>query len=98
MNDRDEQIRARAYEIWENEGRPEGRSAEHWRMAADEFASVDTAGQPKASRRAPTSRSKKPVADSTPADQVAAAPTGRTAGKDTAKQPRKPTARKAPKT
>jgi hypothetical protein len=33
----DEQIRQRAYEIWEREGRPEGREAEHWRMAADEL-------------------------------------------------------------
>jgi hypothetical protein len=33
----DEQIRQRAYEIWEREGRPDGREAEHWRMAADEL-------------------------------------------------------------
>ena len=26
-------IRRRAYEIWEEEGRPEGREAEHWEMA-----------------------------------------------------------------
>src|SRR5690606_915183 len=29
--DSDELIRNRAYEIWEAEGRPDGRSAEHWR-------------------------------------------------------------------
>jgi hypothetical protein len=34
----DEQIRRRAYEIWEREGRPEGRESEHWRMAVDELA------------------------------------------------------------
>jgi hypothetical protein len=28
-----EQIAALAYHIWEEEGRPEGRSAEHWREA-----------------------------------------------------------------
>lgn len=28
--------RARAYAIWEREGRPEGRQDEHWREAADE--------------------------------------------------------------
>jgi hypothetical protein len=33
----DEQIRQRAYEIWEREGRPDGREAEHWRLAADEL-------------------------------------------------------------
>jgi hypothetical protein len=26
-------IRLRAYEIWEEEGRPDGRSEEHWMMA-----------------------------------------------------------------
>jgi hypothetical protein len=35
--ERDEQIRQRAYEIWEREGRPHGRDEEHWRMAVDEL-------------------------------------------------------------
>ncbi len=29
----DNRIRERAYEIWEQEGRPEGRHAEHWERA-----------------------------------------------------------------
>lgn len=33
----DEKIRQRAYEIWEREGRPEGREAEHWHKAAEEL-------------------------------------------------------------
>lgn len=34
--DRKEQrIRARAYRIWEEEGRPEGREREHWDMASE---------------------------------------------------------------
>lgn len=36
-----EQIRRRAYEIWEREGRPEGREAEHWRRAAEELAASE---------------------------------------------------------
>jgi hypothetical protein len=28
-----EMIRARAYQIWEQEGRPEGRDLEHWKEA-----------------------------------------------------------------
>lgn len=32
----EETIRRRAHEIWEGEGRPEGRAAEHWRRAAAE--------------------------------------------------------------
>ena len=30
-------IRARAHKIWEDEGRPEGRSDSHWRQAQDEL-------------------------------------------------------------
>jgi hypothetical protein len=36
-SDMDEQIRARAYQIWEEEGRPHGRHDEHWRRAAEEL-------------------------------------------------------------
>jgi hypothetical protein len=34
----DEQIRLRAYQIWEAEGRPEGRDEEHWHQASDEVS------------------------------------------------------------
>ena len=37
-NDLQQRIRERAYEIWENEGCPEGRGAEHWEQACAEFA------------------------------------------------------------
>jgi predicted extracellular nuclease len=33
----DDDIRWRAYQIWEEEGRPEGREVEHWQRAADEL-------------------------------------------------------------
>ena len=36
-NDRDEQIRRRAHEIWESEGRPHGRDEEHWQRACEEI-------------------------------------------------------------
>jgi hypothetical protein len=39
-------IQMRAYAIWENEGRPEGKHLEHWRMAAREVAV--TVAMPKA--------------------------------------------------
>ncbi len=38
----EEDIRARAYEIWEGEGRPEGQHLEHWRRAKDEVAAPET--------------------------------------------------------
>jgi hypothetical protein len=35
----DEIVRARAYALWESEGRPFGRDAEHWRMSEEEARS-----------------------------------------------------------
>ncbi|HLH11671.1 MAG TPA: DUF2934 domain-containing protein [Methylovirgula sp.] len=32
-----EQVRTRAYEIWDHEGRPEGRALDHWDAALKEF-------------------------------------------------------------
>lgn len=34
---REEAIRARAHQLWEDEGRPEGREREHWEAAEREF-------------------------------------------------------------
>lgn len=42
--DTTERIRRRAYEIWEREGRPDGREREHWAMAAEEIEREDRAG------------------------------------------------------
>ncbi|MBB2673678.1 UNVERIFIED_ORG: hypothetical protein GGE44_003247 [Rhizobium esperanzae] len=39
--DKHEQIRRRAYEIWEAEGRPEGADLRHWMQARDELAGED---------------------------------------------------------
>lgn len=62
----EEAIRRRAHEIWEREGRPEGREAEHWERARAELAAgsggeaggagadrVDQAGGRGAERQAP---------------------------------------------
>lgn len=37
--DNDERIRQRAHAIWESEGRPEGRDADHWTRAQEELKS-----------------------------------------------------------
>lgn len=42
----DERIRERAYQIWEAEGRPEGREAEHWKQASDDVTHFDKPGNP----------------------------------------------------
>ena len=36
--DRETRIRKRAYEIWEAEGRPNGREREHWEQATGEVS------------------------------------------------------------
>jgi hypothetical protein len=38
---REERIRARAHQIWEEEGRPEGRSDAHWERATIEVGLQD---------------------------------------------------------
>ena len=47
---RDDNIRAKAYELWEQAGRPEGQEAEHWaeaeRLVDAEGASTDEAKAP----------------------------------------------------
>ncbi len=37
MGDREERIRQRAYGIWQEEGEPHGRAAEHWHRAEREL-------------------------------------------------------------
>ena len=37
-DDRNERVRRRAYEIWEERGRPEGSHAEHWEQAERELS------------------------------------------------------------
>lgn len=35
MSDKHEWIAARAYRLWEQDGRPDGRDHEHWQQASD---------------------------------------------------------------
>ncbi|MDF2797923.1 MAG: hypothetical protein K0R85_667 [Devosia sp.] len=35
---KDGRTRERAYQLWEQEGRPEGRHEDHWHQASQEFA------------------------------------------------------------
>ena len=41
MDDRNEKIRKRAHEIWEEEGRPEGREYSHWLRARADIQAED---------------------------------------------------------
>lgn len=44
-NEVEERVRQRAHEIWEREGRPEGRNLEHWERAKEEIAIEDNLSQ-----------------------------------------------------
>jgi hypothetical protein len=41
MNSNEEIIRKLAHDIWEAEGRPEGRASEHWERAAKQAAEAN---------------------------------------------------------
>jgi Protein of unknown function (DUF2934) len=53
-------IRARAYEIWEQEGRPEGRHDLHWQRAYEAIVNVETVA-PAAKQPVKAARAKAPA-------------------------------------
>ena len=60
MKDRTRRIEERAHSLWEMEGRPHGRDAQHWQQAERE---IDTEDAAKASAAADmTTRGRKPTA------------------------------------
>lgn len=44
MSDLEDRIRQRAYELWEAEGRPDGRDADHWERARRQVMEQDGEG------------------------------------------------------
>lgn len=45
IDDVEKRVQQRAYEIWEREGCPEGREADHWALAKEEIAIEDNQSQ-----------------------------------------------------
>jgi hypothetical protein len=62
MASSEDRIRQRAYEIWEQEGRPHGEDMKHWLQAFQEIAASADAGEQPVKK----SRSKKAVAADLP--------------------------------
>jgi hypothetical protein len=56
MEDRVERVRSRASEIWEREGRPEGRALDHWLEAETQILSEDSTGGDKSGESSATDR------------------------------------------
>ncbi len=84
---REQTIRDVAYAIWEAEGKPQGRDAQHWRMAEERVAA--SAGQEAGVKaKAPTKRAAKPAAPAkgrAVADKTAEAAPAKAAPKRSAK-------------
>ncbi|KRE17584.1 hypothetical protein ASE66_29415 [Bosea sp. Root483D1] len=60
---REKLVRDTAYEIWEAEGRPEGRDSEHWRLAEERVGRGDAEQGKSKTATVPKGRSKKETAD-----------------------------------
>lgn len=80
---REQTVRDVAYAIWEAEGKPKGRDAEHWRLAEERVATSLAGGPAKAGMKAAEAKppAKGKVASGTKAVAVA---------KPVAKPPAKP--------
>ena len=67
--DREQRIRERAYQLWEEGGRPDGEASNHWYRASEAIASED-AELELAGQRSPKDEGKKdapsPTTDSAP--------------------------------
>jgi Protein of unknown function (DUF2934) len=66
--DLEEQVRHRAYAIWESEGRPGGREGEHWHQAMQEIVNLSCSLGPAAKAKGPA---KKAPAKKAPAKSAA---------------------------
>lgn len=55
MPDKEQRVRARAHEMWEQEGRPEGSHERHWTEAERQVAAEST-GTKKPARKAPVKK------------------------------------------
>ncbi|ARU18011.1 DUF2934 domain-containing protein [Croceicoccus marinus] len=98
-------IRERAYEIWEEEGRPEGREAQHWQQAAGDIADAQSENRAASAKSASKTGAKadgtarKKASGDKPATAKAAS-TKNASGSDkpgkTATGIRKPRAKKTP--
>jgi hypothetical protein len=88
---REQIVRDTAYAIWEAEGKPDGRSEEHWRQAEARVAASLTGGEAKAAKAKATTPAKGKATDVS--KELAAKPPAKAAA--TKKVPIKKTAAKA---
>lgn len=98
MSDRDMRIRERAYHLWIDEGRPEGREAAHWDLARAQVAAEDkvvptapeTADVPAIVRKPRSRKTKATAAESAAAEAVEPSAVKKPRAKQAAVAPAKP--------
>lgn len=61
-DDREQRVRALAHRMWEEQGRPEGRAAQHWREA-EQATAAEEAAEPAPPEHAATTPRGAPPAD-----------------------------------
>lgn len=52
----EDQVRSRAYQLWEDDGRPQGQDQQYWFKAAAELAAAAAATIKPARKRAPRAK------------------------------------------
>lgn len=95
MDKNEDSIRRRAYEIWEQEGRPHGKELEHWLRAFKEFGSKAEQSKTAPRRKIQATKAEadlketKPKASKKPAAKSAVASAAVAAGEETQGRPRR---------
>lgn len=63
MNEREDKVRQRAYEIWQAEGKPHGQAKDHWERAAREIDGQAGASHEQQETERPIASEPEPVPD-----------------------------------
>ncbi len=84
LEPRDEWIKKRAYAIWEEEGRPSGRDAEHWAQASNERIALEKKANGSTIDVKPKAKRKTPVAAAAVTEEKSAKPAKKASKKTTA--------------
>ena len=78
LEPRDEGIKKRAYAIWEEEGHPTGRDAEHWAQASSERIALEKTANGSTIDVKPKAKRKTAVAAAAVAEEKSAKPAKKT--------------------
>jgi len=89
---KEDRIRARAHQIWLNEGQPSGHEQRHWEQAAADVDAEDSKAKKPAAKKA-TAVKKAAAAKADPKKTSGAAPAIAKTSKDAKKPKKAPTAR-----